>query len=161
MDINVNGTELLQLELWRIFRMEQIFTNLCDIGIATSVISLISIFLVGCIKIIPFIKNIKTGIRKAVYQGLSIVFSSAISIVYYIFIGNGQWNMDLLRFILIVIAEVNVLYPLYENLGLRALIRKIGSLVASPRKAQEAIEEDKRALEEASEKKEPDNGWLE
>ena len=34
--------------------------------------------------------------------------------------------MDMLRFAVIVVAEVNMLYPLYENLGLRQLVRKIG-----------------------------------
>lgn len=129
MDINVNGIELFKFEFWRIFRMEQIFANLMDIGVATTVISLIAIFLVGCIKLIPAVKNLGEQVRKALYQGLNIVIAAALSIVYTLVIAKGGWNMDMLRFAIIVVAEVNMLYPLYENLGLRQLVRKIGGVI--------------------------------
>lgn len=106
--------------------MEQIFANLMDIGVATTVISLIAIFLVGCIKMIPAVKNLGTEVRKALYQGLNIVIAAALSVFYMLVIVKGGWNMDMLRFAVIVVAEVNMLYPLYENLGLRQLVRKIG-----------------------------------
>ena len=109
--------------------MEQIFENLKDVGLATTVISLITIFLIGCVKLIPAVKNMNTNLRKALYQALNIVFGGILSVLYTLFIVKGGWDMDMLRFAIIVVIEINALYPLYENLGLRELWKKILSLI--------------------------------
>ena len=109
--------------------MEQIFENLKDVGLATTVISLLVIFLVGCVKTIPAVQKIDTNWKKVLYQGLNIVFGVAISILYTLIIVKGGWDLNMLRFAVIVVVETNAIYPLYENLGLRQLWQKIVSLI--------------------------------
>lgn len=109
--------------------MEQIFENLKDVGLATTVIALIVIFLVGCVKLIPQVKNMNVNLRKALYQVLNVVFGGILSVLYMLFISKSGWNMDMLRFAIIVVVEINALYPFYENLGLRELLKKIASLI--------------------------------
>lgn len=115
--------------------MTEFITNIKNVGIATTVIALVTIFLVGCLKFIPALKNMKnTDARKAVYQILSFVVSGGLSVAYHIFIAKGGWDMNLLHFTSLAMAEVNVIYPLYENLGLRALLKKLGSLLLPSKK---------------------------
>lgn len=160
--------------------MNEILTNLSDIALATTVIALISIFLVGCLKMIPALKNMQNRQgRKAIYQVLSLVISAGLAVGYHFVIAKGTWSWDLVSFILVVIAEVNVIYPLYENLGIRALFKKIVSLII-PSKAEtvnkivdavadtiEKTEAEKDAIlpssEEVKEKQEKSEktGWLE
>lgn len=117
--------------------MEELFTILADVGIATTAIALITIFLVGCIKLIPSLKQMKSEQgKKAIYQVLNLVMASALSIPYHIVIAKGTWDMNLLSFISVVAVEVNALYPLYENLGIRALLKKIVSLLIPSRAAK-------------------------
>src|SRR5699024_1057731 len=110
MVINVNGIGLYNFELWRILQLEQIFENLKDVGLATTVISLITIFLIGCVKLIPAVKNMNTNLRKALYQALNIVFGGILSVLYTLFIVKGGWDMNMLRFAIIVVIEINALY---------------------------------------------------
>lgn len=117
--------------------LTELFTNLRDVGIAVLVIALISIFLVGCFKLIPRLKNMNSKVgRKAIYFGLSLVISGGLSIVYWIFIQKGGWDMDLLSFVVYTIATVNIIYPIYENTGLRDLLKKIGSLLIPSKKEE-------------------------
>ena len=117
--------------------MDDIIVNLADVTLATTVIALISIFVVGCFKLIPGLKNMenKQG-RKAIYQALSLVISAGLATGYHFLIAHGVLDWGLVSFILVVVAEVNVIYPLYENLGLRALLKKIICLII-PSKAKE------------------------
>lgn len=110
--------------------MTEFFSTIKDEGVATTVIALLTIFLVGCIKHFPFIKNMKnTDARKAIYQILNLAISAGLALAYQHFVVKGAWNMEMLQFISFTMAEVNVIYPLYENLGARALIKKLGSLL--------------------------------
>lgn len=143
--------------------MEQIFENLKDVGLATTVISLITIFLIGCVKLIPAVKNMNTNLRKALYQALNIVFGGILSVLYTLFIAKGGWDMDMLRFAIIVVIEINALYPLYENLGLRELWKKILSLIFK-KKDTKVVEGATNASSTTGEDKKEtfsDSEWLE
>lgn len=164
MVINVNGIGLFSFELWRIFNMEQIFENLKDVSLATTVISLVVIFLVGCFKLIPGIKNLNENVRKAIYQVLNIVLGGVLSVLYTLFISKGGWDMNMLRFAIIVVIEINALYPLYENLGLRELWKKIISLVTKKKETPLPEAASSQApVEQVEEKKDTfsDGEWLE
>ena len=143
--------------------MEQIFENLKDVGLATTVISLITIFLVGCVKLIPAVKNMNTNLRKALYQALNIVFGGILSVLYTLFIVKGGWDMNMLRFAIIVVIEINALYPLYENLGLRELWKKILSLIFKKKdtKVVEGATNASSTTEEDKKETFSDSEWLE
>lgn len=143
--------------------MEQIFENLKDVGLATTVISLITIFLIGCVKLIPAVKNMNTNLRKALYQALNIVFGGILSVLYTLFIVKGGWDMDMLRFAVIVVIEINALYPLYENLGLRELWKKILSLIFKKKdtKVVEGATNASSTTEEDKKETFSDSEWLE
>lgn len=143
--------------------MEQIFENLKDVEWATTVISLITIFLIGCVKLIPAVKNMNKNLRKALYQALNIVFGGILSVLYTLFIVKGGWDMDMLRFAIIVVIEINVLYPLYENLGLRELWKKILSLIfkKKDKKAVEGATNASSTTEEDKKETFSDSEWLE
>ena len=143
--------------------MEQIFENLKDVGLATTVISLITIFLIGCVKLIPAVKNMNTNLRKALYQALNIVFGGILSVLYTLFIAKGGWDMDMLRFAVIVVIEINALYPLYENLGLRELWKKILSLIFKKKdtKVVEGATNASSTTEEDKKETFSDSEWLE
>lgn len=117
--------------------LTELFTNLRDVGIAVLVIALISIFLVGCFKLIPGLKNMNSKVgRKAIYFSLSLVISGGLAVIYWIFIQEGGWDMDLLSFVVSTIATVNIIYPIYENTGLRDLLKKIVSLLIPSKKTE-------------------------
>lgn len=143
--------------------MEQIFENLKDVGLATTVISLITIFLIGCVKLIPAVKNMNTNLRKALYQALNIVFGGILSVLYTLFIVKGGWDMNMLRFAIIVVIEINALYPLYENLGLRELWKKILSLIFKKKdtKVVEGATNASSTTEEDKKETFSDSEWLE
>lgn len=143
--------------------MEQIFENLKDVGLATTVISLITIFLIGCVKLIPAVKNMNTNLRKALYQALNIVFGGILSVLYTLFIAKGGWDMNMLRFAIIVVIEINALYPLYENLGLRELWKKILSLIFKKKdtKVVEGATNASSTTEEDKKETFSDSEWLE
>lgn len=143
--------------------MEQIFENLKDVGLATTVISLITIFLIGCVKLIPAVKNMNTNLRKALYQALNIVFGGILSVLYTLFIVKGGWDMGMLRFAIIVVIEINALYPLYENLGLRELWKKILSLIFKKKdtKVVEGATNASSTTEEDKKETFSDSEWLE
>lgn len=143
--------------------MEQIFENLKDVGLATTVISLITIFLIGCVKLIPAVKNMNTNLRKALYQALNIVFGGILSVLYTLFIVKGGWDMNMLRFAVIVVIEINALYPLYENLGLRELWKKILSLIFKKKdtKVVEGVTNASSTTEEDKKETFSDSEWLE
>lgn len=143
--------------------MEQIFENLKDVGLATTVISLITIFLIGCVKLIPAVKNMNTNLRKALYQALNIVFGGILSVLYTLFIVKGGWDMNMLRFAIIVVIEINALYPLYENLGLRELWKKILSLIFKKKDTKVVEGETNASSTTEEDKKETfsDSEWLE
>ena len=143
--------------------MEQIFENLKDVGLATTVISLITIFLIGCVKLIPAVKSMNTNLRKALYQALNIVFGGILSVLYTLFIVKGGWDMDMLRFAIIVVIEINALYPLYENLGLRELWKKILSLIFKKKdtKVVEGATNASSTTEEDKKETFSDSEWLE
>ena len=44
--------------------------------------------------------------------------------------------MDLLSFVVSTIATVNIIYPIYENTGLRDLLKKIVSLLIPSKKTE-------------------------
>jgi hypothetical protein len=120
--------------------MNEFWSNFKNSAIAAMVIALITIFIVGCFKLIPGLKNMKnTGFRKAIYQGLSLVFSCAMAILYHLFVTKGTWNMEMLSFILLCVTTTNAFYPLYENLGLRAIVKKIVTLLI-PSKSKDVNE---------------------
>lgn len=138
-----------------------------DIGVATLVIASITIFIVGCLKMIPGWEKVGKDGRKALYQILNIVLAVGLSIVYHLFMAKGQWDIDMITFAGLVVTEVNILYPIYENLGPRKFLRWVGnSIKALFTKNKEMVIEGKdtpMTSDEVQKKQEKADktGWLE
>lgn len=106
-------------------------------GLDVILIALLSIFLVGCVKVVfrkSFEKMGKGG-AKAVYETLSITFALALSALWilcrhYLGLPQETFTADLfMKRSSLVYASVKIMYPLYENYHLRDLVRMIGRLV--------------------------------
>ena len=118
--------------------MEGILTRVIDsYGLWIVLIALVSIFLVGCIKVL-FAKGFaKLGSRaKPIYETLSITISLGLAALW-IFV-KGAWfglpadpfTVELfIKEATLVYAAVKIIYPLYENYKLRDLVRLIGRLI--------------------------------
>lgn len=149
----------------------EFLTNFANPIIASTCIAVITIAIVGIFKFIPGLKNMKSKQgRKAVYQLLSLVFSGGMAIAYHILVAKGAWDEALITFILGACAEVNVLYPLYENFGIRWVVHKLGSLLVPSKSKQidetfdkvtDALTQPTSAEVAEKQKRSEETGWLE
>lgn len=106
-------------------------------GLDVVLIALISIFLVGCVKVLfsKALKKVGRGAAKTVYETLSISFALALSAAWMLLKGKFGLQADVFTADLfikrstLVYAAVKIMYPLYENYHLRDLVRLIGKLI--------------------------------
>ena len=116
--------------------MNELLENLSNDTIATLVGALVVIMAVGCFKFIPALKNLKNSqAKKTIYHAISLVASALLAVLYCLFIKKAGWGMHMLTCAGTILVEVRVIYPIYENWGIRALFRKILGLVI-PSKAK-------------------------
>lgn len=120
--------------------VEQLWQYIQEYGMEVSLLAVASIFMLGVIKVIfkkPFGKMDATG-KKAIYETLSMAITYGI-VALWIYTRVTWFGLSTIAFTWdlslktagAVYLLVKVMYPLYENYGLRTLLRVIGSWVLS------------------------------
>lgn len=109
-------------------------------GVEIALLSLATIFLVGVVKLIfkKGFARINTNVKKAIYETLSLVFAYALTILW-MYARTAWFNISTIPFDWVVslkaasvtMLAVKAMYPVYENYGIRALVRLIGKFIAS------------------------------
>lgn len=156
--------------------MQEFLTIIKNKIVAAPVIAILVIIIVGIFKLLPGWEKVnKTG-RKAIYETLALIFSVGISLAYELLFLKEGWSELTLQFVITAVAELHVAYPIYENYGIRDLIRKIGTLLHLSKTNKEersntvsetgsSVESDVEDTDKKETKKEEDSqsqeGWLE
>lgn len=110
--------------------LTQIQTFFNFYGWAGIVIAIITIFLVGTLKYFNLFAKVEKTNRKAIYQGLVIIFCCGLSAAYYGIFGI-KFTIDFVYFFLGISGFTTILYAVYENFGIRYLFKLIGTFVVS------------------------------
>ena len=125
-------------------------------GLRVVIVALVSIFIVGCIKVLfaRGFKRLGSG-AKPIYETLSIIVSVGLAGLWLIvkapWFGLAPEPFTIESFIkqaALVYAAVKIMYPIYENYKLRDLVRLIGRLIKGI-----FGKEDKVAVDTTDEKK--------
>lgn len=152
--------------------MSELLVNLGNQTKMATVIAILTIMIVGLFKFIPALKNMQNkNLRKAIYQVMSLAISSGLAIAYQLWRNGGQWSADIAAFITIAMAQVNIIYPLYENLGIRALVKLLAKvLIPSKSKKVDQVVDSIPTVEEPTrptseevaqrQKQAEQDGWL-
>lgn len=112
--------------------------DLTRYGVAATLISIITILIVGCVKSFSAIKAIPSKQqKKAAYQSLSLAISVVLSTVCYFIFFSAEAGKEFLAFVLTSAVETNALYPIYENYGLRGLLLKLYTVIFPKKKEVE------------------------
>lgn len=108
--------------------MTDIGTILQTNGWAVAIATALTILAVGALKTFHVFDKIDQKARKPLYQVLNLVFAAIFAVAANA-IMKRPWNQQFAGFALSVAAAVNVVYPLYENLGLRDIVKKLGAIL--------------------------------
>lgn len=97
-------------------------------GLKLALVACIGIFLLGILKFFHVFDKIEKGKRKYVYAGISGGFSIIASAIYLAVSGGFEWaSFGVLAVSILVLNHS--MYALYENYGVRAVLRKLGNLL--------------------------------
>lgn len=132
--------------------IQQLWTFVQQYGIEIAGLAFATIFMVGVIKLMfkkPLEKVDKNG-RKAMYEVISMILVYGLTALWiyarvaWFHISDVAFDMDLvIKTAGTAYVVVKVMYPLYENLGLRQLLRILGNFVLSWFKKKENEVENK------------------
>lgn len=118
-------------------------------GWKLALIACSGIFVLGILKFFKLFEKIEKSKRKYLYAGISASISIIASAIYLVVIGS--FNLAGFGVIAGAIYGINqALYALYENIGFRALLRKLGNLFINF-VAKNQLEEAKSKLEAKNE----------
>ena len=129
--------------------IQQLWTFVQQYGIEITGLAFTTIFMVGVIKLVfkkPLAKVDKNG-RKAIYEVTSMILMYGLTALWiyarvaWFHISDAAFDMNLvIKTAGTAYVVVKVMYPLYENLGLRQLLRILGNFVLSWSKKKEEKE---------------------
>lgn len=106
-----------------------ILTNfLNQYGIAGIVIACIIIFVIGILKFFKVFNKIEKSARKPIFLILDIALAFGLTALYYV-IFNISFSINYIVYSLSIVPVVLALYAVYENLGLRKLLKLIGNFI--------------------------------
>lgn len=106
---------------------EMILQFITTYGWKLALIACSGIFVLGILKFFKIFDKIEKTKRKYLYAGVSASISIIASAIYLVVIGSFNWAG--FGVIAGAIYGINqALYALYENLGIRAVLRKLGNL---------------------------------
>lgn len=117
-------------------------------GVEIALLSFATIFLVGVVKLIfkKGFASINVNAKKAIYETLSLVFAYVLTTLWmyartaWFGISTDPFDwMIALKTASVTMLAVKAMYPVYENYGVRALVRLIGNFIASWFKKKDTI----------------------
>lgn len=109
-------------------------------GLEIALLAFATIFIVGIFKLVfkkGFEKMNSNG-KKAIYETLSLVFAYALTTLW-MYARTAWFNisadpfdwMTALKTASVTVIAVKAMYPVYENYGIRALLRLVGNFILS------------------------------
>lgn len=108
--------------------MTNINNILATNGWAVAIATALTILAVGALKTFHVFDKIAQKARKPLYQALNLAFAAIFAVAMNAIL-NRPWNQQFAGFAITVAASVNMVYPLYENLGLRDIVKKLGAII--------------------------------
>ena len=105
-------------------------TLVLEYGVEVVLIALITILLVGVVKIAfkKQLDKVAKENRKVIYEVASIVIVVLLTVVWVAISGGGAFELYMTK-ILASYGGMKVMYPLYENFKIRDLVQLIGKLI--------------------------------
>ena len=105
-------------------------TLVLEYGVEVVLISLITIMLVGVVKIAfkNQLDKVAKENRKVIYELVSIAIVVLLTVVWVAISGGGAFELYMTK-ILAAYGGMKVMYPLYENFKIRDLVQLIGKLI--------------------------------
>jgi hypothetical protein len=105
-------------------------TLVLEYGVEVVLISLITILLVGVVKIAfkKQLDKVAKANRKVIYEVASIVIVVLLTVGWVAISGGGAFELYMTK-ILASYGGMKVMYPLYENFKIRDLLQLIGKLI--------------------------------
>lgn len=105
-------------------------TLVLEYGVEVVLISLITILLVGVVKIAfkKQLDKVAKENRKVIYEVASIVIVVLLTVGWVAISGGGAFELYMTK-ILASYGGMKVMYPLYENFKIRDLVQLIGKLI--------------------------------
>lgn len=107
-------------------------TAILQYGLEIALIAMISIFLVGCFKVVfrKLLDKLDKKKRKPIYETLSIIYTYVLAAGWLAIKVKIGWTpeliwQDFLKLGSISYAVAKIMYPLYENYLLRDLVRAV------------------------------------
>lgn len=107
-------------------------TAILQFGLEIALIAMISIFLVGCFKVVfrKLLDKLDKKKRKPIYETLSILYTYVLAAAWLAIKVKIGWTpeliwQDFLKLGSISYAVAKIMYPLYENYLLRDLVRAV------------------------------------
>lgn len=106
---------------------EMILQFIATYGWKLALIACSGIFILGVLKFFNLFEKIEKSKRKHLYAGISAGISIIASAIYLVTIGSFNWaGFGVIAGSIYGINQA--IYALYENLGVRAVLRKVGNL---------------------------------
>lgn len=100
-----------------------VFTLIAKWGISTLVIAVISIVLMGVLKLCKLFTKIKSAdIKKIIYTAIQAVFGFGFSALYYV-IFRIPFDLSYVGYSIAVVSITIIGYHYYETIGLRKFVR--------------------------------------
>ena len=105
-------------------------TLVLEYGVEVVLISLITIMLVGVVKIAfkKQLDKVAKENRKVIYEIVSIIIVVLLTVGWVVIKGGGAFELYMTK-ILASYGGMKVMYPLYENFKIRDLVQLIGKLI--------------------------------
>lgn len=120
--------------------VEQLWGFVQQYGAEVALLAFATIFIVGVLKVIfkKGFASMNSNVKKAIYETVSVVFAYGLTTLWMYakvaWFGMSavpfDWSLTLKAASATLLA-VKVMYPVYENYGIRALVRLLGNFVAS------------------------------
>lgn len=134
--------------------IDQLWNFVYQYGLEITMLAFVTIFIVGIVKISfkDYFTKINKNVKKAIYETVSVVLAYGLTIIWMYakvnWLGINGEEFELitsLKSASATLLAVKVMYPVYENFGIRELFKMFGNFVVSLIKKEK--EEKKEEIE--------------